>query len=73
MIDMYAVEKLVTNTFNWLGYTDTKADHDSARESCMPDTGTWFTKGVAFAAWKLGKQPYLWLNGIRGFPLHAVI
>ncbi|KAI5848337.1 hypothetical protein BZA05DRAFT_437568 [Tricharina praecox] len=59
-------EKLVTDTFNWFGSIDTKANHDSAWETCMPDSGTWFTKGEAFSAWRLGEQPYLWLNGIPG-------
>jgi hypothetical protein len=34
----------------------------------MVGSGEWFIKGVEFEAWIQGQKPYLWLNGIRGFP-----
>jgi hypothetical protein len=63
-------QKLLNETrrkmiLNWLSDTDSVEKHEAARDLWQEGTGIWFLHSVEFSNWQSGKNPHIWLHGIR--------
>ncbi|KAI4518973.1 hypothetical protein K525DRAFT_207188, partial [Schizophyllum commune Loenen D] len=56
----------VDDIFRWLKYPDGSIKMHELRRTRAPSTGSWFLDGEAFASFKLGRFPVLWLHGSAG-------
>ncbi|KAL1727969.1 hypothetical protein EV714DRAFT_275084 [Schizophyllum commune] len=56
----------VDDIFRWLKYPDGSIKMHELRRTRAPSTGSWFLDGEAFASFKLGRSPVLWLHGSAG-------
>jgi hypothetical protein len=53
----------------WLSKVDYKKMHTKASSLQMPGTGTWFIESNEMQAWLNEPNSFLWLHGIRMYPI----
>lgn len=51
---------------DWLKACDPSTNHNAARKTCEPGTGSWFIDSSEFVDWRDNHNHSLWLQGIPG-------